>query len=580
MKKWLCLLSFFVIPLMGFSSEGPGHIPDSLLLKLHRSSGNDHQRAEALCDIIDFYLSKEDGVHAKPYFDDLVPLSESLNDKHIRILCDYYRLAMLTKENDFQSAVPFVESLEKELEDLGDDEKSNLLRVKVYSLLGRFYYGFDMVTQSFVELVKALKASERLNSEVINFNLNRRLMILYSSIGMIKEGIALGKKISGYKLNGLNKAYYYLSMSAFYNDLQCFDTAMLYSDSALMCDDSKSIHYLIYDFKSRISMANDDFDGVSQYSCQMQHELDSSIYQREDSLYAFFRISLYKAFLNHQSKRYDSALFFVNQSLETVKTYVSLEDECKIMDLKTAILIDDNKPQEALDNMMLTTILKDSLDKKKDLQNAERLVFQQKMAEYEAQQQYENYVRESKYRVRVLTAIIIALLFLACCVILVLVMKRRKMQHRMVEEELEERNREIASAVVVMKKKNEVYTEVINQLQELKAQTENRGMKKTLTQVSNKIEQTMDDDFYDEFDLRFRRVHPDFIEKLTKRHPDLTPNEIKICSFLKLNMSTKDIAQLTGQSVSAIEKARYHIRRKLGISLDEHAHLSQYIMRI
>ena len=580
MKKWLCLLSILVFPLIGYPSEGPGHIPDSLVLKLHGSSNNNLQRARALCDIIDYYLSYDDCVHSRPYYEDLVQLSKSLNDKHIQVLCDFYWLAFLTKENDFQNRVPLIQKLEEEMETLGNDDESNLIRVKVYSLIGRFYYGCDMLPQSYEALSKALQASESLNIPIVEFDLNRRLMLLYASIGMIQESVAMGKKMSVDKVNGIHKAFYYLSMAGFYSDLLCCDTAMLYADSAYMGDLTNAINYMVYDYKCRISLQEDDMEGVTCYSIQLQNELSNPDLLREDSLYTAYRSSYYKAYLKQKAHQYDSALAFVNQSLETVKAYVWLEDECKIMELKTQILIDDNKPQEALDNMMLTNVLKDSLDKKKDLQNAERLVFQQKMAEYEARQQYENYVRESRYRVRVLTAIIIALLFLACCVILVLVMKRRKMQHQLVENELEERNREIASAVVVMKKKNEVYTEVINQLQELKAQTENPGMKKTLTQVSNKIEQTMDDEFYDEFDLRFRRVHPDFIEKLTKRHPDLTPNEIKICSFLKLNMSTKDIAQLTGQSVSAIEKARYHIRRKLGISLDEHAHLSQYIMRI
>lgn len=161
-----------------------------------------------------------------------------------------------------------------------------------------------------------------------------------------------------------------------------------------------------------------------------------------------------------------------------------------------------------------------------------------------------------------------------------LMINKRRLQQKVTEEELEVRNRELTETAVVMMKKNEAYAEVINQLKEIKDGTPDREAKKALDRIAKKIEQTMDSDYYQEFSLRFKEVHPEFVEKLTKKHPDLTPNEVKICSFLKLNMSTKEISALTGQSVAAIEMARFRIRRKLGIDRDEHWHLSNYINRI
>ena len=51
-----------------------------------------------------------------------------------------------------------------------------------------------------------------------------------------------------------------------------------------------------------------------------------------------------------------------------------------------------------------------------------------------------------------------------------------------------------------------------------------------------------------------------------EKFPNLTPNEQRLCAFLKLNMSTKDISELTGQTINAIEMARYRLRKKLHIS--------------
>jgi DNA-binding CsgD family transcriptional regulator len=74
---------------------------------------------------------------------------------------------------------------------------------------------------------------------------------------------------------------------------------------------------------------------------------------------------------------------------------------------------------------------------------------------------------------------------------------------------------------------------------------------------------------WDEFEIRFKEVHKDFYNELHKAHPDLTLNEVKICAFLRLNMSTKEISAITHQSVKSINMARFRLRKKLHIDRDE-----------
>ena len=67
-------------------------------------------------------------------------------------------------------------------------------------------------------------------------------------------------------------------------------------------------------------------------------------------------------------------------------------------------------------------------------------------------------------------------------------------------------------------------------------------------------------------------------KNLNKMYPDLTPNEIKICAFLRLNMSTKDISAITHQSVKSINMARFRLRKKLDIESDEN--LIGFLMKL
>ena len=69
-----------------------------------------------------------------------------------------------------------------------------------------------------------------------------------------------------------------------------------------------------------------------------------------------------------------------------------------------------------------------------------------------------------------------------------------------------------------------------------------------------------------EFEEAFVKVHTGFYSKLENDFPDLTSNERKICAFIKLGMSTKQMAAITCQSESALKKARYRLRKKLAIS--------------
>jgi len=73
-------------------------------------------------------------------------------------------------------------------------------------------------------------------------------------------------------------------------------------------------------------------------------------------------------------------------------------------------------------------------------------------------------------------------------------------------------------------------------------------------------------------------VHNKFYNTLNSKFPDLTPNELKLCAFLRLNMSTKEIAAITYQSYNSLSTARYRLRKKLG--LDEHTNLITYLNQL
>jgi tetratricopeptide (TPR) repeat protein len=165
-------------------------------------------------------------------------------------------------------------------------------------------------------------------------------------------------------------------------------------------------------------------------------------------------------------------------------------------------------------------------------------------------------------------AIVITLLL----VILLLRLKTRNAsqarqiaEHRTenLELELELRNKELTCNAMAIIKKNEAVTEMVEALEQAAHVEKNPEFIGSLIEKFRNHEK---DTNWKEFEMRFTQVHTDFYEKLNERFPDLTPNERKLCAFLRLNMTTKDIASITHQSVHSINVARTRLRRKMNLA--------------
>ena len=82
-----------------------------------------------------------------------------------------------------------------------------------------------------------------------------------------------------------------------------------------------------------------------------------------------------------------------------------------------------------------------------------------------------------------------------------------------------------------------------------------------------KEEDNMDEEWH-QFSTHFDTVHLNFLRSIKSRYPILTPNELKLCAYLHMNLSSKEIAQHMKISVRGVEISRYRLRKKLQISTE------------
>jgi tetratricopeptide (TPR) repeat protein len=158
-------------------------------------------------------------------------------------------------------------------------------------------------------------------------------------------------------------------------------------------------------------------------------------------------------------------------------------------------------------------------------------------------------------------------------------------QQAMLEKEtadlkLESQTREMAMNAMSLIRKNELILDISDRLiPVIEASATFEGMRSQLLKIVSTMQKIKDDNAWEEFELRFKQVHDNFYTRLLEKCPELSHSELKLCALLKLNLSTKEISELSGQQPATIDVARYRLRKKLGISKSQ-VDLVSYLSKI
>ncbi len=145
--------------------------------------------------------------------------------------------------------------------------------------------------------------------------------------------------------------------------------------------------------------------------------------------------------------------------------------------------------------------------------------------------------------------------------------------------EIKKKNSELATSTLNNIKKNELLTGLIGDLNKIDQGVLNSALHSPIKKVIKKINSNLTDkDDWLAFELHFRNAHADFFEKLRGSHPDLSSNEIKLSAYLKLNLSSKEVASLLNISIKSVDQGRWRLRKKLDLPKD--SSLVNYIQSI
>jgi len=153
----------------------------------------------------------------------------------------------------------------------------------------------------------------------------------------------------------------------------------------------------------------------------------------------------------------------------------------------------------------------------------------------------------------------------------------RQQEEDHLNAELDHHKKELAIASLHLANYQKRNEELLVEIKRLIPYINKEGME-IIRKIISDNKSNYENDFLNIFETQFRDVHAGFYERIDNKHPELTPTEKKICTFLKMKLNTKEIAVLLLSTPASIEVIRARIRKKIG--LDHFQSLTEYISGI
>jgi DNA-binding CsgD family transcriptional regulator len=152
-----------------------------------------------------------------------------------------------------------------------------------------------------------------------------------------------------------------------------------------------------------------------------------------------------------------------------------------------------------------------------------------------------------------------------------------KLKNEKLEAELQLKNKELATTSINLVQRGEVLHKIKDEVLRMKKTgTEHEHNEEDFKKLIRMLEPEKVKHDWEQFALHFNHVHDEFLVALKREYPTLTPNEIKLCAYLRLNISSKEIAHIMNINVKSVELGRYRLRKKL--QLDPGVHLFNFLL--
>lgn len=440
-----------------------------------------------------------------------------------------------------------------------------------------FYVGiFDQAAKYWL---KCDSIAEQINDDYLIAKSNFQLSALYIALEDYKTAekhINLAKSFFDKQLNQADliptQQHVLNNLAIIYQKIEKSDLAEEYFHHAV---EFAKTHKLITQLKTSLGAYSSFLITEYRYVeakevIQELQKINNSI-EYNQQLEATNFIKLYRIEKNISSDYDAESLLFQGYDLAKTSSSISLLKEYAL-----EIFLLEKKRENLAEALEYREVFEE-LNKQEKLENALNILKIQEIKK-EFKPREETLRLSAKKSTRKNGAILMLIILITAIIFYLLMWKIYQMKKMRKEKEKAEiinnavviKNKELANK---LDEKRKILTaeklKQINQSKKLISALEKLEKKQdplTNVNIHELVKEFESDDDWVAFDLRFNKINNDFYEKLDLIYPNLSINEKRLCAFLKLEMTSKEIIKLTGQSVRAVEISRTRLRKKLGIT--------------
>ncbi len=422
-------------------------------------------------------------------------------------------------------------------------QKDTLNIINTMNNIAGIHSATNDMEQAFLYYTKALEMSELANDTQSEVMLINNLANIYSAkkqtdkaMKMFKKALIINLENENYRWAAVNNQ----NISLEYMQLEKLDSAELYINNAYSLVDNFKDNYIT---ASRFAQLGD------YYLKRNEIERANNYLHKADSIATKFSI--------------------IEILVEIKKTFAELYKQL-------------NDPVKEANYLREYKTFSDTLMSDRNTRLLSELKFKYKYQQEQKEQELVN--QRTKY-----ISIIVTIFSILGFVILILLYIQQKtrankakiekekthLKNENLQQKLELKNKEITSNTMIQLQKNELLNLIIDKLRNVKYRFAVKNHE-IIDETIKELKRSMNENTWNSFLIHFEKVHESFFSSLNHISINLTLNDKRLCAFIRLKMTTKEIATMTNTNIRSIEMARYRLRKKLNI-LDSTINLDGFL---
>lgn len=452
-------------------------------------------------------------------------------------------------KDDWERALQYIDLAEKN----AISSKSDKVMADYYIAIAEIYSEKDALD---ITLENFLKAYEYYKDKPLKYRyrLENDLAIAYSETENYEKALKIYHKI--YKYDHTQK--HPRNLAAFSNNIgmawrnKDLDSSLYYFNNSLQLLEGIEYPYLKFHIYTNLGknhlLRNDDKAAKHYFHRAINEVGPNNINSDLGWVYGEFS-ELYL-----KNEQIDSAIYYSKNAVEILDSLApfTVENRQSVEVLYKAYI--KNKDFEnASKSLEKFFAISDSLNIENRKANVQKIVLEEEYRTKEKIRELEESKSKSNFYILILGLIVLLLISGMILYRYRNKLKRTELEKKLVvsnqkelNANLELKNKELIGKAMIELHRTELIEDILKDLKEVRLKANRRETQSAIDFIAKRLKRDTSTNIWNEFELRFKEVHESFYKNLCEKHPDLTPRDKRLCALLKLNLTTKEIAQVMG----------------------------------